>query len=256
MSEQSTDDTERFVLLDICCGLGGFSAAFEDSDRWGVFTVDIEEEFGPDVRADVLDLRPSDLLEAIGLARDDIAVLVVLASPPCTVFSKACPAEEYWKPETQQPDHPKTREHIALTHHIVGLIKAIGPDYWVLENPVGRMRWILGRPRGTVSYCQYGEDVMKPTDLWGEHPPGFEYRWCGYGDNCHAENTHGGCPNTEDPYPRDPAERAKVPYELSESVLEAVEGRAEQSTLVAATDGENTRALSTDTDHSTGGGAP
>lgn len=226
MSAPSTSGTER-ICLDLCAGLGGFSSAFEDAENWRVVTVEIEEEFSPDICADVLDLRPADLPAAD----------VVLASPPCTTFSKACPSEKYWNPETKEPDHPKTRDHITLTHHVIGLIKALSPDYWFVENPVGRMRWILGQPAGTVSYCQYGKDVMKPTDLWGEHPEGFEYRWCGYADNCHEANTHGGCANTEDPYPRDPAERAKVPYELSESILRAIEGRQEQQTLAAVADG-------------------
>lgn len=234
---QSVSDTER-ISLDLCAGLGGFSSAFEDAENWRVVTVDIEEGFDPDICADVLDLRPADLPAAD----------VVLASPPCTTFSKACPVEKYWIPGTKEPDNPKTRKHITLTHHVVGLIKAIAPDYWFLENPVGRMRWILGQPAGTVSYCQYGKDVMKPTDLWGNHPQGFEYRWCGYADNCHKSNTHGGCANTEDPYPRDPAERAKVPYELSESILQAVEGRQEQQTLSAVVDGGNARSVDANTD--------
>lgn len=213
------------LCLDLFAGLGGFSAAFEDADGWDVVTVEINEEQDPDICADILDLRPADLPNAD----------VILASPPCTTFSKACPASKYWDPGTKTPNHPKTREHIALTFHAVGLIRALSPDYWFLENPIGRMRWMLGRPSGTVSYCQYGEDYMKPTDLWGHHPPGFEYRWCGYDRDCHAENTHGGVANTADPYPRDPAERAKVPYELSKSILDAVEGRTEQSVLPLAT---------------------
>jgi hypothetical protein len=40
-------------------------------------TVDIEERFGPDIRADVLDLRPSDLLDAD----------VIFAGHPCWLFS-------------------------------------------------------------------------------------------------------------------------------------------------------------------------
>jgi hypothetical protein len=112
------------------------------------------------------------------------------------------------------------------------------------------MRWILGQPAGTVSYCQYGKDVMKPTDLWGDHPQGFEYRWCGYADNCHESNTHGGCANTEGPYPRDSAERAKVPHELSASILRAVEGRQEQQTLFAVADGGKPRSGDEESEHS------
>ena len=74
----SMADTLR--CLDLFCGLGGFSAAFEDSDRWDLTTVDINERFNPDIVADVFELRPSDLEEDFD---------VVLASPPCTSFSLA-----------------------------------------------------------------------------------------------------------------------------------------------------------------------
>jgi len=82
---------------------------------------------------------------------------------------------------------------------------------------------------------------MKPTDLWGEHPPGFSYLTCSYGDDCHAHNTdqdHGGRGNCDASGTRDSAERAKVPYELSDAIREACEAglrgtAAEQTPLDA-----------------------
>ena len=75
-SGQSSDDTERRVCLDLFSGLGGrrdvehgFSSAFQAADGWDVITVDILDEFNPDLCADVLSLRPSDLLEVIGQER-------------------------------------------------------------------------------------------------------------------------------------------------------------------------------------------
>lgn len=193
-------------------------------------TVDIEEEFDPDIQADVLNLRPADL------PNPD----VVLASPPCDVFSLACARDRYWHEDRREPADPKAREHIALVFHTIGLIRGVSPDFWFLENPRGRLRWILGVPTGTVTYCQYGEDYQKPTDLWGDHPPGMIYRACSAGDPCHdrcpRDDGHSGVLANS---MRDPAERAMVPYELSEAILEAVEGRSEQTTLGAATDGGN-----------------
>jgi hypothetical protein len=80
-----------------------------------------------------------------------------------------------------------------------------------------------------VTWCQYGDERMKPTDLWGTHPP-MTYRECQTGDGCHVYNTdgaHGGEGNTDwagtgNRY-RDPAERAKVPYDLSDAIREACE---------------------------------
>jgi hypothetical protein len=217
----------EWTVLDLFCGLGGFSSAFENSDEWDVVTVDIDERFDPTLCADVFDLRPSDFTREVD---------VMLASPPCTAFSKACPREHYWDGE-QEPALPETRDFIGLVYHALGLIRGLAPVYYFIENPIGRLRWYLGEPTGKVAYCQYGRPYMKPTDLWGEHPP-MKYRWCGYDANCHSENTHGGVANTARPYPRDRAERAKVPRDLSEAIRKACEAGlrgevAEQVTLDA-----------------------
>ena len=65
----------EYKVLDLFCGLGGFSAAFKDSDRWEVTTVDLNAEFDPDIVVDVFDLRPSDFVSDFD---------VVLASPQFT----------------------------------------------------------------------------------------------------------------------------------------------------------------------------
>jgi hypothetical protein len=208
------------TCLDLFCGLGGFSAAFVDSDNWDVVTVDIEEEFDPDIQADVMGLRPSDLPDAD----------VVLASPPCKQFSLAG-NHENWDAEEEKPVAPESKEAVVLTFHALGLIRALSPRYWFLENPRGRMRWILGEPEGTVTYCQYGEDYQKPTDLWGEHPGGFEYRSCAGGDDCHASNHEDDGTSAVASMPSVYGVRSMVPEGLSWAVLEAVEGRGEQQTL-------------------------
>jgi len=211
--------TDTLHCLDLFCGLGGFSQAFVESDRWQVTTVDIEPRFDPDITADVLDLRPSDLPRAD----------VIVASPPCTQFSLA--ASRYERFVDGEPNTPEAREAVALVYHTIGLIKGLAPRYWVLENPQGYLRQVLGDPTGRVTYCQYGADWMKPTDLWGDHPPALSYRSCAYGDDCHTFNTdqaHGGLGNCNVAGTRDPAERAKVPSALSESIRDACEAAIDE----------------------------
>lgn len=214
--------------LDLFAGLGGFSAAFEDSEAWDVVTVEIDPDFEPDIQADVMDLRPSDLPDAD----------VVLVGQPCPLFSTAGNHDEW---DGKRPVGQRAKKHVALVYHTLGLIRSIDPTYWFLENPRGRLRWILGPPTGTVTYCQYGTDYQKPTDLWGEHPPGLTYRSCPAGADCHEANGDDDGTSAIASMPADYSERSKVPYELSKAIREAVDDAFaaptyEQATLQEAAD--------------------
>jgi len=223
----------EYAVLDLFCGLGGFSQAFEDSDRWDVTTVDIEERFGPDMTADVMDLRPSDF---------DTDFDVVVAGVPCTVFTPArnmtTGGDAAWS--DGDPATDKSRDLVALAYHTLGLIHGLAPAYWFVENPVGRLRSIIGTPTATITQCQYGRESQKPTDLWGVHPA-MSYRRCSNGDACHTsaesytgdkdQSRQGVLAETDDP-----AERSALPYDLSDAIREACETAldgevAEQSTL-------------------------
>jgi len=193
-----------YHVLDLFAGLGGFSQAFEDSERWDVTTVEISPEFDPDVVADVFDLKPSDF---------DTDFDVILASPPCTEFSPA---------QNLNGAHEPDGDAVALVYHTLGLIRGIDPHFWFVENPRGRLRSIIGRPQQTVTYCQYGEARMKPTDLWGGHPDAFVGRRCDYGDNCHTNN-QAGTNQMQKEGMKTAAERSKVPHKLSKSIRDACE---------------------------------
>jgi len=225
----------EYEVLDLFAGLGGFSQAFVDSERWGVTTVEIEAEFEPDIVADVFELRPSDF---------DTDFDVVLASPPCKYFSAARNITEGGDPAWGHgdPASDSARDAVALVYHTLGLINGLAPHYWFLENPgTGRLSTTIGPPEGRVTYCQYGQSHQKPTDLWGEHPP-MSYLRCSPGDDCH-ERTGGYEPDRQQPRlgtlseTDDPAERAKVPYGLSEAIRDACEAGLDgeapvQTTLV------------------------
>lgn len=221
MKEISDD---RKVCIDLFSGEEGFSAAFADSDDWQVVTVEIEERFNPDICADIFDLRPSDLPDAD----------VVLASPPCTAFSMAASGSHI--DENGNPTSDWGADSLALTHHVIGLIEGINPDWHFVENPMGGMRKVLGDPDAHVWWCQYGSDRAKPTDLWGEIPPGFHERSCkNKNSSCHHEKAPRGADSGTQSKDRDPSERAKIPYGLSEEILNAVEnpGTIEKSVVEA-----------------------
>jgi len=203
------------IVLDLFSGLGGFSSAFAVDRAYQVTTVDIEEKFNPDIQADVLDLRWEDLPDAD----------IVLASPPCTAFT-VMQIGKRWRVDDDDVAHPIedfAKTSLTLVHHTIGLIKAIDPDWWVMENPMGMLRKVFRPPDYHVWYCQYGVSHAKPTDLWGYLPDSFEPKSC--------KNNNPYCDHTRAPAGSSTgiqgglssAERAKVPIGLSESIKESIE---------------------------------
>jgi len=207
----------QYKMLDLFSGLGGASQAMEEDPKWDVITVDNQERFNPDICEDVLNLTPEDFRN---LPRFDL----IWASPPCTQFTVA-QLYRNWKREDgfYIPKNRKTVEHIRLVYHTIWLINELDPNFWFLENPTGMLRKVIGEPKGKITYCQYGFDWMKPTDLWGNHPPSFEYRSCSPGNDCHQTAGRGFDSGTQSSHIRDPAERSKVPRGVSEAVKESVE---------------------------------
>ena len=214
-----------YNVLDLFAGLGGFSQAFAESERWNVTTAEIEERFDPDIVADVFELRPSDF---------DREFDVVVASPPCTRIGKMALCNGYFDGDT--PEHPKAKDHVALAYHTLGLIQGLAPEFWFVENPPGKLRNYFGDAPGTVTYCQYGAEYQKRTHLWGKHPP-MEYRSCVEGGGCHISTPQSDTRHPNDSIPSNSSEAAKVPHELSEAIRDACEAALDgdapvQTTLV------------------------
>ena len=60
-----------------------------------------------------------------------------------------------------------------VNQHVLKLIRELNPQYWFIENPRGglrKMRFMKDLPRYTLTYCQYGDTRMKPTDIFTNHP--------------------------------------------------------------------------------------
>ena len=203
-----------FKMLDLFSGKGGASSSMVGDPNWKVTTVDFEEKFNPDICADILDLSPEDF--------DEERCDLVWSSPPCNAFSFAS-IYHHWDKENDVflPRQKKSYENLSLVYHSLYLIKGLNPVYWFLENPRAMLRKFIGESSGWVTYCQYGEDRMKPTDLWGRHPPSFKYKHCRYGAPCHIASPRGSKTGTQGL--NSPPERAIIPFELSLAVKQSIE---------------------------------
>ena len=106
--------------------------------------------------------------------------------------------------------------------HTLELIRDLNPPHWIIENPVGLMRkmhWVQWIPRFTVTYCQYGDSRMKPTDLFGYPPRSWWPKRCENGDTCHDPSPRGSNTGTQ---ALSRIDRAKIPYALTMELHQAI----------------------------------
>jgi hypothetical protein len=83
------------------------------------------------------------------------------------------------------------------------------------------MTWMQGLPRYTVTYCQYGDTRMKPTDIWTNHPnPKFKPP-CHNGDSCHISAPRGAKTGTQGL--KGSIERSIIPAKLCEHIVSICE---------------------------------
>ena len=111
-----------------------------------------------------------------------------------------------------------------LLQATLNVISDIDPSWFIIENPVGKMRkmpMMESLFRQTVTYCQYGEKRMKPTDLWGRFPKGLVLKpLCKKGAPCHVAAPRGSSSGTQG---MTSAQAARVPDALALAVCLAAE---------------------------------
>jgi site-specific DNA-cytosine methylase len=202
------------LIFDFFAGTGSATKAFEDAGHT-VIKVELDPYFEANER-DILKLTADELVNKYG--EPDF----IWASPPCTAFSIAS-VSHHWNPDKT----PKTKAAelgIELVTHTLKLIKQLNPKYgWLMENPRGMLRkqeFMMRYSRTTVSYCQYGDTRMKPTDIWGYVENWVPLSMCKNGDNCHQRAPRGAKTGTQGL--KGARVRSQVPYKLGLSVLETL----------------------------------
>lgn len=206
-------------VLELFAGTRSIGRAFEARGH-EVFSVEWDRRFqGIDLYQDISTLTAQEVLERFG--RPD----VIWASPDCASYSIAAISHHRRKgPGTLAPVSEYAKFCDEVNQHVLRLILALSPRYWFIENPRGglrKMAWMDGLPRYTVTYCQYGDTRMKPTDIWTNHPAPRFRPACKNGDPCHERAPRGARTGTQGL--AGSLERSVIPAALCEHIVEICE---------------------------------
>lgn len=138
------DNTRNKIIIDLCGGTGAWSKPYKDA--------------GYDVR--VITLPGQDVRWFYALEK---TVYGVLAAIDCTHFA-GCGAQ-YWPAKDKDG---RTLEAVSVLDACCRIILIHKPEFWCIENPVGRApRW-LGKSEMYFNPCDYGDPYTKKTCLWGK----------------------------------------------------------------------------------------
>ena len=208
-------------VVEFFAGTCSFSGLAEREFGAETFTTDsgldlmtLDQYAKIDLVSDIFDLQPKDF---------PFQPDIVWASPPCTYFSVASIGKHWNKDHT-----PKSNEAVLglqIVEKTLEFINILQPKYWFMENPRGKLRKLPiteSLPIHTVTYCQYGENRMKPTDIW-TNAPWTPRPMCKNGDSCHESAPRGSQTGTQGiKYKFD---KSRIPEELCRELLEVVSTR-------------------------------
>jgi site-specific DNA-cytosine methylase len=204
-------------ILELFSGTKSITKVFS-ANGWKTTTMDFNPKTNPDYCLNIMALEPD---VAIGLAgKPD----VIWASPPCQCFSVAAIGHN-WSVvgSVYLAKREESRRAADLVYHTIDLIEELKPKYWFIENPRGMLRkmpFMTRFPRYTVTYCQYGDTRMKPTDIWTNHPnPQFK-PVCHNGDSCHTPAPRGSKTPGSTQGIKGAKDRGRIPEEFCKHIYE------------------------------------
>lgn len=207
-------------VLELFAGTRSIGKAFEEKCH-EVFSVEWNKDFeNIDLYADIGQITAQEIIYKFGYPD------VLWASPDCTSYSIAAISHHRTREEdgnlAPKSDYAKFCDEV--NQHVLELIRELKPKYWFIENPRGglrKMRFMQGLPMHTVTYCQYGDNRQKPTDIFTNHPDPKFKPMCHRGDRCHEAAPRGSKTGTQGR--KNAKERAIIPKELCDHIVKICE---------------------------------
>ena len=191
------------VMWDVCSGLGGASEAFMNRDDWTVIRI----ENNPILQG-VENTHDLDVLLWPDWVDDLPKPDLIWASPTCTEFSEAYSAPGPVARRNGLDFEPD----MTLVFACQDLIDHIQPQYWVIENVKGAIKYF------TPHLGEFSQRISA-FYLWGLFPTIFMPD--GWRHSKNDGDVHSGNPLRRNL-------RALVPWELSKAFYQAI---SEQTTL-------------------------
>jgi hypothetical protein len=209
-------ENNRYKVLDLGCRTGSAVASWRAA---GDKIVGVDwEEHGQRIKGDYTKEETWEIIDNVtAIWEDDVRDYdFIWFSPDCAIFSVANISAGHFCPETYQPLTERAKREVEGIKFVISKIQERKPRLgWVMENPRGlmrKMRFVQGLDMVTVSYCQYGDTRMKPTDLFGDVPWLFVPQLCKNGDPCHTPAPRGSTTGTQG---MSKTEAGRIPFELS-----------------------------------------
>ncbi len=135
------------TILSLFDFTGAWSKPYRDA---GYTVIQIDKKLGQDI----LTWDYKQLTNVVG----------ILAAPECTDFASS--GAQYW---AEKDADGSTAASLKLVDKTLEIIDYFKPEFWAIENPVGRLpklRPVLGKPWYFQPY-EYGDPYTKKTGLWG-----------------------------------------------------------------------------------------
>lgn len=210
------------IVLELFAGTRSIGKAFEKRGH-KVFSVEWDKSFeNISLYADVGTLTAEQVIALCG-GRPDI----IWASPDCTTYSLAGISHHRRRDlitGNLNPISEYAKFCDKVNSHVMNLIRELNPKYFFIENPRGgfrKMDFVKGINCYTITYCQYGDKRMKPTDIFTNYPnPNFK-PMCHNGDKCHESAPRGARTGTQGI--KGSKDRSRIPDQFCDYIVEICE---------------------------------